>query len=234
MPETDQEKETTMSYAEAAHIARPTTRKLRRAVFVNRRPVGWWLLAMCGVLLFMILVGGATRLTDSGLSITEWRPVTGAVPPLTTEQWEAELEKYRQIPEYQFVNKGMTVEEFKFIYYWEWGHRLLGRIMGALFAVGFVYFWLRGALDNRRDGCCVKLCHRGVGPRRDVAACCHHFDQIRATFDLPVEHAGEPGRPDVGVGVRPGVGRLLRNVVVDRHGRPDRGGRAASFPRLGL
>jgi cytochrome c oxidase assembly protein subunit 15 len=138
-----------MSQAEAVQTLKQSSRKLRRSVYVKRRPVGWWLLAMCGVLLLMILVGGATRLTDSGLSITEWRPVTGAIPPLSTEQWKAELEKYRQIPEYKFVNKGMTLSEFKFIYYWEWGHRLLGRLIGLLFAGGFVWFWWRGALDKK-------------------------------------------------------------------------------------
>jgi cytochrome c oxidase assembly protein subunit 15 len=86
----------------------------------------------------MIAVGGATRLTDSGLSITEWRPLTGALPPLSEAEWQAEFEKYRQIPQYQLVNRGMSLDEFKVIYWWEWGHRQLGRLIGLVWAVGFV------------------------------------------------------------------------------------------------
>jgi heme a synthase len=88
----------------------------------------------------MIAVGGLTRLTDSGLSITEWRPVTGALPPMSAEAWQAEFEKYREIPEYQLQNKGMSLEEFKVIYWWEWGHRQLGRVIGLVWFVGFAGF----------------------------------------------------------------------------------------------
>lgn len=104
--------------------------------------IGWWLIGMCALVFAMVVVGGATRLTDSGLSITEWRPVTGAIPPLTDAGWQEEFNKYRQIPEYQRVNKGMSLAEFQFIYYWEWGHRLLGRLIGAAFLIGFLYFLL--------------------------------------------------------------------------------------------
>ena len=88
----------------------------------------------------MIAVGGLTRLTDSGLSITEWAPVTGAIPPMNEAAWQAEFDKYRAIPEYQLQNKGMTLEEFQFIYWWEWGHRQLGRLIGLVWALGFVGF----------------------------------------------------------------------------------------------
>jgi cytochrome c oxidase assembly protein subunit 15 len=88
----------------------------------------------------MIAVGGMTRLTDSGLSITEWRPVTGALPPMSAEAWQSEFDKYREIPEYQLQNKGMSLEEFKVIYWWEWGHRQLGRLIGLVWAVGFLGF----------------------------------------------------------------------------------------------
>jgi cytochrome c oxidase assembly protein subunit 15 len=91
----------------------------------------------------MIAVGGMTRLTDSGLSITEWRPVTGALPPMDAAAWQAEFERYRAIPQYELVNKGMTLEAFKTIYWWEWGHRQLGRVIGAVWALGFLWFWLR-------------------------------------------------------------------------------------------
>ena len=101
-----------------------------------------WLMALFALVVVMIAVGGLTRLTDSGLSITEWRPVTGALPPMSEAAWEAELEKYRQIPEYQLQNKGMSMSEFKVIYWWEWGHRQLGRFIGLVWALGFVFFYL--------------------------------------------------------------------------------------------
>lgn len=99
-----------------------------------------WLMVLFGLVLVMIVVGGLTRLTDSGLSITEWKPVTGAMPPMSEAAWAEELEKYRAIPEYQLQNKGMTMSEFKVIYWWEWGHRQLGRFIGLVWAVGFVHF----------------------------------------------------------------------------------------------
>jgi cytochrome c oxidase assembly protein subunit 15 len=88
----------------------------------------------------MIAVGGLTRLTDSGLAITEWKPVTGALPPMSEAAWTAEFDKYRTIPEYQLQNKGMSLAEFKAIYWWEWGHRQLGRVIGLVWALGFVFF----------------------------------------------------------------------------------------------
>jgi len=105
--------------------------------------VAVWLGVMCLLVTLMILVGGLTRLTDSGLSITEWKPVTGAIPPITETQWEAELEKYRQIPEYQIQNRGMSLDEFKVIYWWEWGHRFLGRLLGVAFAIPLAIFLLQ-------------------------------------------------------------------------------------------
>ena len=89
----------------------------------------------------MIAVGGLTRLTDSGLAITEWAPVTGAVPPLSQAAWEAEFEAYRAIPEYQLQNRGMTLAEFQRIYWWEWGHRQLGRVIGLVWAAGFAFLY---------------------------------------------------------------------------------------------
>ena len=95
-------------------------------------------LALLGLLVVaMILVGGLTRLTDSGLSITEWRPVTGAIPPMSEAAWQSEFAKYQEIPEFQIQNRGMTLEEFRTIYWWEWGHRLLGRVIGLVWAAGF-------------------------------------------------------------------------------------------------
>lgn len=99
-----------------------------------------WLMALFALVLVMIVVGGLTRLTDSGLSITEWKPVTGAMPPTSEMAWAEEFEKYRAIPEYQLQNKGMTLAEFKTIYWWEWGHRQLGRVIGLVWAAGFTFF----------------------------------------------------------------------------------------------
>jgi cytochrome c oxidase assembly protein subunit 15 len=105
-----------------------------------RGAVRIWLMALFALVVVMIAVGGLTRLTDSGLSITEWRPVTGALPPMDAAAWEAEFEKYRAIPEYQLQNKGMSLAEFKVIYWWEWGHRQLGRVIGLVWAIGLVGF----------------------------------------------------------------------------------------------
>lgn len=114
------------------------------------RAIAIWLLIVAGLVFAMVIVGGATRLTDSGLSITEWRPVTGAVPPLSTEAWDAEFEKYRAIPEYQLINRGMSLSEFKTIYYWEWGHRLLGRLIGVAFFFPLVWFLMRRQVERDR------------------------------------------------------------------------------------
>ena len=113
------------------------------------RAMFWWLVVVGLFVCAMILVGGATRLTDSGLSITEWRPVTGAIPPLTAEGWERELERYRQIPEYQIQNRGMSMAEFQFIYWWEWGHRQLGRTLGLVYFLPFVFFLWSGRAPRR-------------------------------------------------------------------------------------
>lgn len=104
---------------------------------------------MCALVAAMVTVGGATRLTDSGLSIVEWRPVTGAIPPLSDDAWRVEFEKYKSIPEYEIVNQGMSVAEFKRIYWWEWGHRLLGRLLGVAFLLPFLYFLFTRRIDRR-------------------------------------------------------------------------------------
>ncbi|MGB0085972.1 MAG: COX15/CtaA family protein [Rhodomicrobiaceae bacterium] len=108
-----------------------------------------WLFSVAALVFAMVLVGGATRLTGSGLSITEWQPILGAIPPMSAADWQDAFEKYKQIPEYQFINKGMSLEAFKAIYWWEWSHRLLGRFIGAAFFVPFLIFWIRGAIPLR-------------------------------------------------------------------------------------
>ena len=102
-----------------------------------------WLFVLFGLVFLMILVGGATRLTDSGLSITEWRPLTGAMPPLNAADWESEFAKYQEIDEFRLQNSWMTLADFKVIYWWEWGHRQLGRVIGLVWAIGFFWFLLR-------------------------------------------------------------------------------------------
>ncbi len=112
----------------------------------DARRIGVWLLACCAVLLALVMLGGATRLTGSGLSIVEWRPVTGILPPLSDAAWAAELDKYRQSPEYQRVHRGMSIEQFKGIFWLEYWHRVLARALGLLFALPLAWFWLRGRL----------------------------------------------------------------------------------------
>ena len=121
----------------------------RTTIARNRRWVRAWLAIVSLALLTLVIVGGATRLTDAGLSITEWKPIHGVIPPLSEADWQAELELYRQIPEYKQINRGMSLSEFKFIYWWEWAHRLLARGVGVLFALSLAYFWLSGRLESR-------------------------------------------------------------------------------------
>ncbi|MCC0021351.1 MAG: COX15/CtaA family protein [Nitratireductor sp.] len=115
----------------------------------NRAMVRFWLYFVCLMLFAMVLVGGATRLTDSGLSITEWKPIHGIIPPLSASDWAEEFAKYRQIPEYEQINKGMSLAEFQFIYWWEWSHRFLGRMIGFVFFIPLVFFWATGRLESR-------------------------------------------------------------------------------------
>ncbi len=133
---------------------------------VVQRAVRGWLLAVAGLIFIMVLVGGATRLTGSGLSIVEWQPITGIVPPLSDEAWRAEFEKYKAIPQYREQNVGMTLDAFKTIYWWEWAHRLLGRIIGLAFLAPFLFFLWRGWTDKRMQ---LKLwCIFGLGALQGI------------------------------------------------------------------
>jgi cytochrome c oxidase assembly protein subunit 15 len=107
-----------------------------------------WLLIVAAIVTLILVVGGITRLTESGLSITEWKPVTGTLPPLDEAQWQAEFEAYKQIPQYIEVNgpAGMTLAEYKYIYWWEWAHRLLARVVGLAFALPLAWFWIRNRI----------------------------------------------------------------------------------------
>jgi cytochrome c oxidase assembly protein subunit 15 len=106
-----------------------------------------WLFALAALIAAMVLVGGATRLTESGLSIVEWKPVTGALPPLSASEWERAFEAYKLIPQYSQLNAGMGLSDFKTIYWWEWSHRLLGRVIGAVYLLPFLYFLWRGGMS---------------------------------------------------------------------------------------
>jgi heme a synthase len=112
----------------------------------NTASVHRWLFAVAGLVFLMVSVGGATRLTGSGLSITEWQPIMGTLPPLSEAAWLEAFNKYRQIPQYQLVNKGMSLAAFKSIFWWEWGHRFLGRVIGLAYLLPFLYFLARGAV----------------------------------------------------------------------------------------
>ncbi|WP_027237536.1 heme A synthase [Leisingera caerulea] len=105
-----------------------------------RKAIRAWLMVLFALVVAMIVVGGLTRLTDSGLSITEWRPVTGAIPPMSETEWQAEFDKYKEIDQWRIQNQWMELSDFKEIYWWEWGHRQLGRFIGLVWAVGFLGF----------------------------------------------------------------------------------------------
>jgi heme a synthase len=123
----------------------------------GRRAVGIWLLAVAALIVVMLAVGGLTRLTGSGLSITEWEPIMGAIPPLNHADWADAFQKYRQIPQYRIENPGMTLEGFKAIFWWEWGHRFLGRAIGFAFLVPFAWFAVTGAITRKDRGLMLTL-----------------------------------------------------------------------------
>jgi cytochrome c oxidase assembly protein subunit 15 len=126
--------------------ARPPAAPVRAAP--STRPVARWLLACCLMVLLMIVVGGVTRLTHSGLSITEWQPLVGTLPPLSAADWQVVFEKYKLTPEFKLVNHAMTVDEFKGIFWWEYFHRLLGRLIGVVFLLPLLWFWATRRIDR--------------------------------------------------------------------------------------
>jgi len=115
---------------------------------IHPRAVRLWLLAAAAMIFLTLVVGGATRLTESGLSIVEWKPVTGVLPPLSESEWESEFTKYQAIPQYRELNRGMSLGAFKTIYWWEWSHRVLARVTGAVFLLPFLFFLWRGAIPT--------------------------------------------------------------------------------------
>src|SRR5262249_38963926 len=126
-------------------VAAPAVRHSRS----SDRAVALWLFTCCAMIFAMVVIGGITRLTFSGLSITEWQPVTGIVPPLSDAAWAAEFQKYQEIPQYRLLNAGMILGEFKNIYLWEYVHRLWGRLIGIVYLFPFLYFLWRRQLPRR-------------------------------------------------------------------------------------
>jgi cytochrome c oxidase assembly protein subunit 15 len=114
----------------------------------TRRHLAIWLFAVCGLIAVMVVVGGLTRLTGSGLSITEWKPIHGALPPLSEVEWNDEFQAYQKIPQFQQLNASMTLDEFKSIFWWEWSHRNLGRLIGMAFLLPFLWFLFRGQVER--------------------------------------------------------------------------------------
>src|ERR1700753_1126216 len=120
----------------------------RAAGYRSRRLIAFWLFSVAGMIMVMIVLGGVTRLTGSGLSIMEWAPVSGALPPMNEADWQHLFDLYRRIPQYQLLHAGMGIAGFKGLFWLEWVHRLWGRLLGVVFLVPLVWFWWRGALER--------------------------------------------------------------------------------------
>jgi heme a synthase len=123
----------------------------------RRRPIRAWLWSIAGMTFLVLIVGGITRLTQSGLSIVDWDPIMGVIPPLNEAQWQDAFDRYRQFPEYQQLRRGMSLEEFQFIFFWEWFHRVVARAIGVVFLVPFVFFWIRGYFNRAVAGRALAL-----------------------------------------------------------------------------
>jgi heme a synthase len=137
-----------MTSTTAERLTRPSLLDQAPANARQTKALRLWLAVLALLVVVMVLVGGATRLTDSGLSITEWKPVTGIIPPLTDSAWQEAFDAYQKIPEYLELKRGMGLDEFKTIYWWEWSHRLLGRVIGVAFLVPFLAFWAAGYIPR--------------------------------------------------------------------------------------
>lgn len=115
----------------------------------SQRQIAYWLLIGVGMIIIQVLLGGITRLTESGLSITEWKPITGTLPPMNDAVWQAEFDKYKVTDQFKYVHQNFTLSEFKFIFFWEWFHRTWARLMGLVFLVGFIYFLATRKFEKR-------------------------------------------------------------------------------------
>ena len=128
----------------------------------NNKSVIYWLLSGCFLVFIMVVVGGITRLTGSGLSMTDWHLVTDTFPPMNESAWQTAFNEYKKFPEYQKINSHFTIDDYKFIYFWEWFHRLIGRVLGFVFIIPFVYFWVKGKLDSATLKKCFILLSMGA------------------------------------------------------------------------
>ena len=207
----------------AIAAAHPPT---ERAAARGAAAVRLWLWILAALVVAMVAVGGATRLTGSGLSITEWKPVTGAVPPLSAEAWAAEFERYRQTPQYELLNRGMSLAEFKAIYAWEWGHRQLGRLIGLAFfvPVGLV---LVSRSRQRTPGPCAP---GSRGPRRAAGGRGLDHGGVRARAGHGRRGAGQADAAPPPRERHPGRPRLDRHRLERAAGRD---GRAVAGERGG-
>jgi cytochrome c oxidase assembly protein subunit 15 len=115
----------------------------------SQRQIAYWLLIGVGMIIIQVLLGGITRLTESGLSITEWKPITGTLPPMNDVAWQAEFDKYKVTDQFKYVHQNFTLSEFKFIFFWEWFHRTWARLMGVVFLIGFIYFLATKKFEKR-------------------------------------------------------------------------------------
>ena len=131
--------------------------KIKPSNIITDKVIGYWLVGTSGLIFGIVVLGGLTRLTESGLSITEWKPVTGTLPPMNEEEWIVEFTKYQDLPEFKLLNSHITLDEFKFIYSMEWGHRLVGRAIGMAFILPGLYFWGTGRLNTRTKRLCFGL-----------------------------------------------------------------------------
>jgi len=135
--------------APGSSLALPASAPTAAPASAGQRAIAAWLLVCCALVFAMVVVGGVTRLTHSGLSIVEWQPIVGTLPPLSDAAWQEAFDKYKLTPEFQQVNHDMGLAEFKGIFWWEYFHRLLGRMIGVVFLLPLVWFWARGRLDRR-------------------------------------------------------------------------------------
>lgn len=145
-----------MSNTVPASLAGSATRP-RPGGLARPRQLAYWLFGIAGLILLMVLIGGITRITESGLSITDWKPVTGAIPPVSAAQWQAEFNAYKHSSQYLLMNEGMTLAAFKHIYFWEFSHRLLGRLIGVAFALPFLWFAAKRAIPRGYAGRLIVL-----------------------------------------------------------------------------
>lgn len=209
----------------------PRLSPARLAAPLRSRPVALWLFAVAALVFAMVVVGGATRLTRSGLSITEWKPLLGVLPPLNQQDWMEAFRKYQAIPEYRAVNADMTLEGFKVIYWWEWSHRLLGRIVGVAFAVPAVFFWLTGRLPHTLRWRVLALF--GLGALQGAVG----WWMVSSGLVDRIDVAPERLTVHLGIALVLFIGLVwtgLDALFGPRVGRPDRGWRAIGLAFLGL